>query len=646
MTTRIFCFTPKRTAGIFSATLAAVLTLATPVRAAIPPAENLLPSDTLLLITVPDFSTLRTASKQSPQCLLWNDAAMKPFHDKFMANWNEKLVAPLERDLGVKFSDFTDLPQGQLTLAVTQNGWTGGDGPAPGVLLLLDTRGKSGLLKTNLAALRKKWADAGRPMHDETIRGISFSVVPLSSNDIPATLAGVFPRRQPVQELGKENKPPPPGEIVVGQFESLLIVGSSLRAVEPVAARLTGGALPPLGDNALFAADRLAQFRDGPLYYGWFNAKTLFDVLVHITPPEPNPEAPSPVPPIPWDKILGASGLTGLKSASFSYRESRDGARVDFYLSAPEAGRQGIFKIIAAAPKDANPPAFVPADTVKFLRWRVDGQKSWAALEKMLSDISPTWLSSLNTAISIANATAQQKDPDFDVRKNLIGNLGDDWINYQKAPAGKTLADLNSAPSLFLFAALNPDQAVLAIKNVASLSSSQDNSPAPRQFSGRTIYTIALPSRAAAPRSLYCVSSGGYVALTTDVSMIETFLRSADSKAKPLRETAGFTDAAQHVGGAGNGLFAYQNQRETMRMAFTALKNSSTDSPSSGGANAFSGLPFASPEKIFGGWLDFSLLPEYDKVSKYFYFSVTSGNVTADGFSFKIFAPRPPQLGK
>jgi len=568
MTKHIFRPIPQRTFGVFVATLAALLTLATPVRSAIPPAENLLPSDTLLLITVPDFSTLRAAGRQSPQWLFWNDPAMKPFHDKFMARWNEQFIAPLERDLGVKLSDFTDLPQGQLTFAVTQNGWTGGDDPMPGVLLLLDARGKSDLLKTNLAALRKKWTDAGKPMHNETICGIPFSVVPLSSNDIPATLAGVFPKRRPVQELGKVNKPPSSGEIVVGQFESLLIVGSSLKAVEPVATRLTGGALPPLADNALFAADRLAQFRDAPLHYGWLNAKTLFDVLVHITPPEPNPEAPSPVPPIPWDKILGASGLTGLKSASFSYRESHDGSQLNFYLAVPEAGRQGIFKIIAAAPKDANPPVFVPADAVKFWRWRMDGQKSWAALEKMLSDISPAWLNSLNSAILIANATAQQKDPNFDVLKNLIGNLGDDWINYQKAPAGSPPADLNSGPSLFLFAAVNPDQALLAIKNVVSLTSSQENAPAPRDFLGRKIYTIALRSPRPSARSLYCTASGGYVALTTDVSMLEAYLRNADSKVRPLREAAGLADAAQHVGGAGSGLFAYENQREDMRESF------------------------------------------------------------------------------
>jgi hypothetical protein len=43
-------------------------------------------------------------------------------------------------------------------------------------------------------------------------------------------------------------------------------------------------------------------------------------------------------------------------------------------------------------------------------------------------------------------------------------------------------------------------------------------------------------------------------------------------------------------------------------------------------------------------WMDFSLLPDYDQVSKYFYFSVYAGATTTDGISFKAFAPRPPQL--
>jgi hypothetical protein len=48
--------------------------------------------------------------------------------------------------------------------------------------------------------------------------------------------------------------------------------------------------------------------------------------------------------------------------------------------------------------------------------------------------------------------------------------------------------------------------------------------------------------------------------------------------------------------------------------------------------------------KDFRDWLDFSLLPDYDRVSKYFYFTVYGGAVTTDGLSLKVFTPRPPRL--
>ena len=483
---------------IFLAAFLSSLTFSISLLAAIPPAENLLPSDTLFLLTAPDCAAFRAAMHQSPQWLLWNDPAMKPFHDNFIAKWRESFVAPLERDLGVKLADFADLPQGQFTFAVTQNGWDGtDDGKSPGILLLLDAKGKSDLLKTNLAALQQKWSDAGRPVQTETVRGITFSIVTLASNDMPASLAALIPQKQQVQELGKETKPVKPGKIVFGQFESLLIVGNSIEAIAPVAAHLTGGAIPALSDNAVFAADQLSQFRDSPLYYGWFNAKTFFTVLSHVPPPQPNPYAPNPMPQIPWDKVLAASGAMGLKSASFTYRESRDGSQVNVFLSVPESDRTGIFSILAATPKSSGPPSFVPADAVKFWRWRVDGQKSWAGLQTMLADISPAALNSLNSVIGIYNMTARRKDPDFDFAKNFIGNLGDDFISYQKMPAGKAPADLNNAPSLFLFAASNPEQALLAVNSLASMGSAGRKQPQPRDFLGKKIYSSPLPSNPA-----------------------------------------------------------------------------------------------------------------------------------------------------
>jgi hypothetical protein len=43
-------------------------------------------------------------------------------------------------------------------------------------------------------------------------------------------------------------------------------------------------------------------------------------------------------------------------------------------------------------------------------------------------------------------------------------------------------------------------------------------------------------------------------------------------------------------------------------------------------------------------WADFSLLPPYETVSKYFNFSVYGGSFTSDGFALKLFVPTPPQL--
>src|SRR5712671_607552 len=109
------------------ALVAGFLSAAWCVGAAIPPAEKLLPDDTLILVSVPDFTKLRDVYKSAPQFAFWADPAMKPFKDKFLAKWQEDFVGPLERELKIKFDDYTSLPQGQLTFAVTQNGWQGED---------------------------------------------------------------------------------------------------------------------------------------------------------------------------------------------------------------------------------------------------------------------------------------------------------------------------------------------------------------------------------------------------------------------------------------------------------------------------------------------------------------------------------------
>ena len=111
--------------------LAALACLSFDATAAVLPAEKLLPDDTLVLFTIPDFSRALVIYSNSPQAQFWNDPAMRPFKDKFMNKLKSEFLTPLEHDLGIKFDDYTSLPQGQLTLALIPDGCAGrGQGTA------------------------------------------------------------------------------------------------------------------------------------------------------------------------------------------------------------------------------------------------------------------------------------------------------------------------------------------------------------------------------------------------------------------------------------------------------------------------------------------------------------------------------------
>ena len=617
--------------------IAAVLLAGTALLpAAIPPAEKLLPADTLAFFTVPDYAEFRAGSRQAPLAKLWNDAAMKPFHDKFMAKWNDTFVAPLEKDLGLKVADFMSLPQGQLTIALTVNGSNGHDDTPPGLLLLLDAKDQSGALKTNLAALTKKWKDAGRKLRTETIHGLPFTVVPLAGDDFAAI---IHAKKPAAADPDKAAKPAKPEEMYFTQFESLLVVGNAASVVEIVAAHLTGGSAPAIADDATFAADKLSQFRDAPTGYGWFNGSKFVALLTgENETPDDNTGSPF-LPKFTAAKVVGAIGLGGLKSISATVRQTPEGMNLALHVTAPESSRAGLLKILSLSAKDSGIPAFVPADVVKFSRFRLDGKQAWNELQKMVEALSPQYSLALNSAIAMVNSLAQAKDPSFDLRTSLFGNLGDDVIIYTKPPTGDRLADLLKAPVIYLVAVVNPEQVINGVRNLAAVMAPQESAPAPRDFLGHKIYSLTqrqkqLPNGTATPPAyLYAAASGGYVAMSKDAGILEEFIRSADGKLKPLNETPGLAELANHVGGLGGGLFSFENQHETMRTTFKFLKSAAT---SGAAARIF-------PPTV-GDWADFGLLPEYDSVSKYFYRSVVGGNANADGLTLKIFTPRPPQL--
>src|SRR6185437_2133089 len=99
--------------------------------------------------------------------------------------------------------------------------------------------------------------------------------------------------------------------------------------------------------------------------------------------------------------------------------------------------------------------------------------------------------------------------------------------------------------------------------------------------------------------------------------------------------------------GTSAGVFGYENQVETTRAVFESLRNNaSTNSGSFGGSATLPGFGSVPNAENMRSWMDFSLLPPFDKVSKYFGFSVYTISSTPEGISFKMYAPVPGGLRK
>ncbi|HAB16916.1 MAG TPA: hypothetical protein PLX89_18690 [Verrucomicrobiota bacterium] len=596
------------------------------LHAAVPAPPQLFPQDTLLLLTVPDWVAMHASTESAPLGRLWADPAMKPFRDKFETQFREKFLGTLEKDLGIKAADFLPLLQGQVSFAIIKADWDPSDEDSnPTMVLVVDSRDKADQLKTRLTEVRQKLSEAKKTVRTEKIRDLEFTTVEIE-------------RAAPTEDA--QDKDDPDGkdddetkasklELTFGQADSAFLLASSPKGLDRLVARLTGGTVPVLGDSPDFqSAEAAGSFRDATAY-GFLQTGALLEALqLSATASSPDGGAFG----IDPKQAVAGLGLDGLRSVSASARQTESGLIGRTLVAIPAAKRNGLFKILQFEAKDASPPAFVPAEVVSFGRFRLNGQQLWSGLEALIQQVSPQLGGLLNMSLG---ALGKDKDPNFDFRKRFFGNLGDDYISYERAARGKTLPELQNRPSLSLLGAVNANEMLSALRTLASLLPGGGEDIKEREVNGKKIFSMTLPSPGnQPPRLIEFSASGGYVAFANDAAVLEEFLRSSDGGGRPLKESPGLAEAAQQVGGMSTGFFSYQNQRESVQATWEALRTG-------GGIERLSpGMTKAAAEQA-SEWLDFSLLPPFEQMAKYFGIAVSAGAWDSAGFQLKTFAPTP-----
>lgn len=596
---------------------AAALALALPTSAAVPPAEKLLPADTLAVLTIADWEKSAAAAKGSSLAQFWRDPAMKPFAEKFERKLGE-LIGQEDKDFAREWAEFKPLVGGQITLAVIRNEWQGEANTGPDFVALIDVKDKAKQLRDFLDKCEKTDADAGQTIQRETVRGVKFSRA--VAKDAPKN-----------DDAAAKTKFQP----YTGQSGSLLLISESPKSLEKVLARLEGAGAG-LAESPEFERARSTVGRDAHAF-GWVNVKAFTGLLAKLPAglQDANPLGVAPA------RILDAIGLGSVEGLALAARSAGEGTHFEAFIQSPQAKRKGLLAMLTPEAKEAGPLPFTGVDTTKFTRIRMDGQKAFASLERILTDLNPQLA---GMATIMLESLGTDKDPNFNLRKQLFGNLGADFVTVQKEPRGTALADLKSPPVLYLIGSPKPEALLEAVRTVSPVP------PTEREFLGRKVFTLQLlPGLGAAPGQkgqMSLSTSGGYLAVSTDTAMLEEFLRGAEGKGKPLGDTPGLAEAAQKIGGYNTGWFAYDNQSETLRLLFETLKKDPQ------AIEQLLALPVPTPGvniaalKPLQELADFSLLPPFEGVAKYFGFSVQTTVGTPEGISFKSFLPAPPGLKK
>jgi hypothetical protein len=601
--------------------LAALSALTLAVQAAVPPAAKLLPKDTLGLVTVPDWSKASADMGGSPGGRIWADPAMKPFRDNFEKKFGEKVVGKMEKDLGIKLSDYLDLVRGQFSIAIIQNSWKGAEGTQPGFLLVIDSKEKSDQLKLKLVEIRKKLADAKKPLKTEKVRDVEFSSLSL---DLPEGDPDEEPADKDAAKAKVDGKKM---TLLFGQVDTALLVSDSTATLEKVMAGMGGGGVASLSEEPAYQASEAAWFRPA-FAYGWIHVTPMFRIIGDKIAADAGESADAMG--VDPKAALKAIGLEGLKTISMAWNVNSEGTGGVISLAIPEGQRVGLFKMLAAATKESGPTPFIPADVIKFQRWRIDGQKLWTTLEETLASVSPQLSGFAQMMVAQAG---KDKDPSFDLKKSVVANLGDDLITYSKAPKGTALDDLMSPPSLTLVGSPNADMLSGAMKSaVGALGGGTGEESKDREFNGKKIRSIRMPAGPGKKDNrLEMASSAGYMAVGSSPALLEEYLRSAEGSGRSLKDDKAIVDAAQKVGGLATGIFGYENQRETMRAQWEFLRAGNLAS-------------MLGAEEGDGGWgdvLDFKALPEYDKMAKYFGIAVFAGSTDSQGMHFRFYGPNP-----
>jgi hypothetical protein len=420
-------------------------------------------------------------------------------------------------------------------------------------------------------------------------------------------------------------------ELCYGQVGSAFVAGPSWAAISNALPRLTAtNASPGLGSKASFGRLWNSTLKDR-LAWSYVDVASLYERLsprlegvfgmLSLLGADPA-------------KVVPATGLTSIKAVGGGVQFTTNGWTTELAIEVPAAERVGLTRLMEILPLEAGVLEGVPEGVASFQRWRIDGPGGWKALEASLQRISPN-LSDL-AGITVESA-GQVFNSNFNLQRDLVGALGNDFITFTLAPSGTNLVQLSSSGRIQMVGSPNPARLVSGWKALEALVHMQAGALEFSQRLGagdRKVVVATVNAKSGIQNAFQLTTSSNHVVIASDAAAMDAYLAAA---ARGVPVVPGLADAAVGAGGTQRGMFGYSQPQIELRATWETLRLSE-----SLGAVMPPGTTSLEMVQTVESWANFKLLPPFETVAKYWTLQTISGGTDAGGFRFRWFSPKAP----
>jgi len=570
----------------------------------LPKTARLVPPETILLADINNFNQLRAQFEKTNFYQLYKDPAMAAFIDNFKTKWQEKKQES-EREFVRTIVDAGILPQGRVAVALVIDEKVQ-DVNEP-ILVVAQWGDKIDKVKELADQIVRKAVEDGARRQTEDYRGVEIMIV--------------------------EKKPP---EALHYCFiDDCLLASTSPNVLKFVIAQIKGAGSTTLADDRDFNA-ALAGDTAG-------SARAFID-------------------------NLGLNNVTSF-GGSVEPAGGPGGSSIAKAILKIDGAKAGICKMLELESGPLRMPRFIAGSASSVSVANLNIKKAFDELANILTKFSPQMAAIMYMPIL---PPGPQGEPALQLKADIIDHLGSQIILAQSVDkpqpdsSAARSADKQPSPetqSIIAIAIENRNSLEKSLSLIHSKMIAPNNPEARRELLGHTIYSVDLsgffPALGPGPRAPMQSPAGSGTpkappaAFTvTDTHLlfakqdaIEQAIRMlGTSQAESIGSAKWFNTAKSNIPSA-VGLAGLQNNAVSGEYFWSTMRQSAkTDKPAgddkesqlSIGVSSGSLLPQVMFTQGGAGLFDFSLLPEFDAVKKYFGLSTFYGISRPDGFFFEF----------